>query len=263
MKRLVIMGCCLAAVAAAGTADGAEKAAPAANLSAAQIVEKNVQARGGLKAWQAVSSLKMSGEMDAGGKADVKVPFVLALKRPHKSRLEITFAGQNAVQTYDGTQGWKVRPFLNRDDVEPFTPAEARSAAAAAELDGPLIDYAKKGARVELAGTEKVEGRKAYKLKLTAKDGVQRFVWVDASTFLESKISGEPRKLDGRPHAVSIYYRDFRTVNGLKVPFKLETAVEGVKQHRSMVISSVTVNPPLEDTLFAKPGSRGGLAKGG
>jgi outer membrane lipoprotein-sorting protein len=261
MKRLVILGCCLAAV--AGTAAAAEKAAPAAKLSAAQIVEKNVQARGGLKAWQAVTSLKMSGDMDAGGKADAKLPFVLALKRPNKSRLEITFAGQNAVQTFDGAQGWKVRPYLNRDDVEPFSPAETKSAAAAAELDGPLIDAAKKGTRVELAGTEKVDGRQAYKLKLTAKDGTQRFLWVDAGTFLEAKISGEPRKLDGRPHAVTILYKDFRTVNGLKVPFKLETVVEGVKQHRTMVMRSVAVNPPLQDTLFAKPGGRGGQAMGG
>ena len=29
---------------------------------------------------------------------------------------------------YDGTQGWKLRPFLNRNDVEPFTADEARSA---------------------------------------------------------------------------------------------------------------------------------------
>jgi outer membrane lipoprotein-sorting protein len=167
------------------------------------------------------------------------------------------------VQTWDGTQGWKYRPYLNREDVDPFTPSEARSAAAAAELDGPLVDYAAKGTRLELAGTEQVEGKWAYKLKLTAKDGGTRLLWVDAATFLETKISGEPRKLDGRPHGVAIYYRDYRTVNGLKVPFLLETVVDGVKQHRTMVVRSVAVNPSLEDALFAKPGGRGGQAMGG
>jgi len=261
MRRLLVLSGCLAALAA--PAARAAEAKKGGGLSAAQIADRNVKARGGLEAWRAVGTLKMSGELDAGGKAEAKLPFVLSMKRPHKSRLEITFAGKNAVQIYDGEQGWKVRPFLNRDDVEPFTPAETRSAASSAELDGPLVDYAKKGKRVELAGTEKIEGKKTYKLKLTSKSGEQRFVWVDAATFLEAKISGEPRKLDGRPHNVAIYYRDFRTVNGLKVPYVLETVVEGVKQRRKMAIQTVTVNPPLDNALFAKPSVAVAKASGG
>jgi hypothetical protein len=251
MKRLLILGGCLAALATprARAADSSQ----VAGLNAAQVVERNVKARGGLEAWRAVNALKFTGEMDAGGKADAKVPFALAMKRPHKSRLEITFAGQNAIQAYDGERGWKIRPFLNRDDVEPFTPAEARSAASWAELDGPLVDYARKGTRVELSGTEQVEGKKTYKLELTSKDGNQRTLWVDAVTFLDVKISGEPRKMDGRPHEVAIFYRDYRTVDGLQVPHVLETVVKGVKGSHKMSIRAVSVNPPLEDALFAKP----------
>jgi len=39
-----------------------------AQLSAAQIVERNVAARGGLQAWRAVQTMSYSGKMDAGGK---------------------------------------------------------------------------------------------------------------------------------------------------------------------------------------------------
>jgi outer membrane lipoprotein-sorting protein len=251
MRRLLLACGCLAALAA--PAARAAVAKRPATLSAAQIADRNVKARGGLRAWQAVRALRLSGEMDAGGKSDAGLPFALFLKRPHKSRLELTFADKNAVQVYDGTQGWKLRPYLNRDDVEPFKPEELASAESAAELDGPLVDYARKGTRVELAGSEKVEGKETYKLKLTSKGGKEQFLWLDAVTFLEAKISGEPRKLDGRPHKVEIYCRDYRTVNGLKVPFVLETAVEGVKQRYKMTIRSVKVNPPLEDALFAKP----------
>jgi outer membrane lipoprotein-sorting protein len=251
MRPLLLLSCCIAGLAA--PAARAADAKRAARPSAEQIVARNAEARGGLEAWRAVHTLRTSGEMDAGGTADAKLPFVLSLKRPHKSRLTITFAGKDATQVYDGSQGWKVRPFLNRDDVEPFTPAEARSAASAAELDGPLMDHAKKGTRVALAGTEKVEGKQTYKLKLTLQNGEQRLVWVDAKTFLEAKISGEPRKLDGRRHDVAIHYRDYRKVNGLKVPYLLETVVQGVKGSHKMTIKTVTVNPPLEDALFAKP----------
>ena len=127
-------------------------------MSASQIVDKNIAARGGLSAWHAVQTLTMEGTLDAGGKVNHALPFVMKLKRSHKSRLEIVFNDQASVQVYDGNQGWKVRPFLNRNEVEPYTKAEANSAAATDELDGPLVDYAAKGTKVALVGNESVEG---------------------------------------------------------------------------------------------------------
>jgi hypothetical protein len=240
-------------VAFAASAAGTAQAAAASHLSAAQIVERNVAARGGLQAWHAVNTLTMSGQIEAGGTKNTRLPFVMTMKRPHKSRFEIHFNEQTAFQVYDGTQGWKVRPFLGRDEVEPYTPAEARSAAESAELDGPLIDHASKGTRVDALGTEMVEGHRTYVLKLTAKDNTSRRVWIDAASFLELKIDGEPRKLDGKMHNVAIFYRDYRKENGLVVPHTLETVVSGVKPTHKLTIDHVAVNQPADDALFAKP----------
>jgi hypothetical protein len=252
VKRLFAFVCCLASLAASAAL--AANVAPASDkLTAVQIVEKNVAARGGLAAWRAVSTLTMSGQLDAGGKGDTQLPFVMKLKRQHKSRLEIRFQDQTAVQVYDGAQGWKLRPFLGRDDVEPYTPAEAKAAATWEELDGPLIDYASKGTKVDLAGSELVEGRDAYKLKLTLKTGEQRNVWIDAKTFLDLKIDGEPRKLDGKMHKVAVYYRSYKTENGLTTPRELETVVDRVKKTYKMNIARVVVNEPMPDALFQKP----------
>ena len=251
MRRILFLACSVVSLAA--SAATTTEVPPAGKLTAAQIVERNVAARGGLEAWRAVQSLTLSGQLDAGGKANVQLPFVMQMKRPHKSRLEIRFQGQTALQIYDGIGGWKVRPFLGRDEVEAYTPAQAKEAAAWAELDGPLVDYAVKGTTIELQGTEAVEGRNAYKLKLTTKDGVQRNVWVDAANFLEVKIDGEPRKMDGRVRKVAIYYRDYRSENGLTTPRTLETVVEGFKPSRKMKIERVAVNQPMDEALFSKP----------
>jgi outer membrane lipoprotein-sorting protein len=256
MKRSLFLACCVATIAAPVTF---ATAADAPGMTAAQVIDKNVAARGGLQAWRAVNTITLSGELDAGGKAETKLPFVLSMKRPHKSRLEIRFQDRPAVQVYDGTQGWKQRPFLGRDDVEAFTKPELKSAAAAAELDGPLIDYARKGSKVEMVGVEAVEGKNAYKVKLTPANGVAMNVWIDATSFLEVKMDGEPRKLDGRLHKVAIYSRDYKAESGLMVPHTMETVVEGVKQSHKMIIQSVKVNPSLNDSLFAKP--QGSAAK--
>jgi len=64
----------------------------------------------------------------------------------------------------------KLRPFLNRREVEAYTADEMKVASMQADLDGPLVDYAAKGTKVELAGMEKVEDRDTYKLTLTMKE---------------------------------------------------------------------------------------------
>src|SRR5919109_5088799 len=45
----------------------ADSKTPPAKLTAAQIVDKNIAARGGLQAWHAVQSMSWTGKMDAGG----------------------------------------------------------------------------------------------------------------------------------------------------------------------------------------------------
>jgi outer membrane lipoprotein-sorting protein len=255
MNHVSLYAGCLLSLAAATTSYGASTAAAHAPvaLSAEQIVERNVAARGGLAAWRDAKTLTIAGEMDAGGKPNHALPFVLKEKRPRKSRLEIVFKDQTSVQVYDGAQGWKVRPFLNRNEVETYTPAELKSAAAEQDLDGPLVDYAAKGTQIAFAGTEPVEGHPAYRLKLTLRNGDKRMLWVDAGSFLELKIEGEPRKLDGKLHKVAVYFRDYKTEHGLTTPRLQETAVDGVKQTYKMTIARVAVNEPLDDALFQKP----------
>jgi hypothetical protein len=226
---------------------------PVEKLSASQIVEKNVAARGGLQAWRAVKTMSMSGKLDAGGKRNVQLPFVLEMERTRKTRLELQFNGQTAVQVYDGTNGWKLRPFLNRHDVEPYSPAELKAASTQADLDGPLVDYSAKGTKVELEGVQPVEGHDAYTLKLTLKSGQVQHIWVDAQSFLDVKVEGTPRHLDGKFHPVATYYRDYRSVNGLMIPYVDETVVEGVKKTEKILVEKVVVNPTLEASRFSKP----------
>jgi len=252
MKRYLFLACGLVSVAASAAVTNGGIAS-AGSMTADQIVERNVAARGGLETWRAVKTLTLSGKLEAGGKNNTELPFVMRMKRPQMSRLEVRFGDQTAVQVYDGAHGWKLRPFLGRDAVEPYTSAEAKSAESWQELDGPLVDHGRKGTKVELLGKESVEGHSAYKLKLTLKGGEQRRLWIDAANFLELKIDGEPRKMDGRLRNVAIYYRDYKSEGGLTVPHVEETVVDGDKQSHKMKIERVAVNQSLKDDLFAKP----------
>ena len=260
------------------------KAEPPITLTATEIANKNIAARGGVEKWRAVQSLTMTGTMEAGGNTrtslptplqkdrasmpgprppeQVRLPFTMELKRPSKMRVEVVFQGQKAIQVYDGSHGWKLRPFLNRREVEPYTETEMQSVASQAELDGPLVDYTAKGTAIALAGTEKVDGKDTYRLRLTLKSGKTQDVWIDAATFLETKIEGTPRRLDGRERHVEVYYRDFRPVEGLQVPFVLETQVLNAQAgpggspyttaREQIHLDKVQINGKLDDALFSK-----------
>lgn len=268
---------CILLSASPAFAAGKDKAVSHAQLTAQQIVDKNVAARGGLKAWHAVQTMRMTGKIDAGrlrtkppvplyavtkarykipkpapeGKV-VQLPFVMDLKRPNKMRFELEFEGDTAIQAYDGASGWKLRPFLGRHEIEPFTQEETKQAAQQQDLDGFLIDYAAKGSSVESEGIDKVNGHDAYKLKVMLKDGQVRHVWVDAKNFLDVKIDGS-RRMDGKPRAVSTYFSNYKSVKGIKVPFTLETVVDGVSGSEKIAIQQVELNPKLADTQFARP----------
>jgi hypothetical protein len=260
-------------------------------LSTAQIIEKNANARGGLKAWRAVNSMQMIGKMDAGyikpkpkldtastqlnrslsrmgriqaamerakqqqdpGKL-VQVPFTMDLERPRKQRLEVKYTDATAVQVYDGKQGWKLRPYMDNHKVEPYSPQELKLAQLQTELDGPLLDYAAKGNQVNVEGMESVNGKNAYRMKVTMADGQVRHVWVDAKTFLDVQID-ETRKLGGKNRAIITVLNDYKEVNGLKIPFEMVTHVDGAAHTPPAKISvdKITLNPKLSADAFAKP----------
>lgn len=257
-------------------------------LSAEQIVDKSLAACGGVSAWKSVQSMTLSGKLDAGrvrkdggdiannpvqakqeararaqlileGKYHpepekvIQLPFKLDLARPKRQRLEIPFQGDTAVQVYDGTNGWKLRPYLGRREVEIYTKDELAIAASEQELDGPLVNYAAKGTQVSLAGTELVDGQPAYHLNLKYKDGSVRSVWIDGHSFLEVKIEGAPRRRDGRPRVVMTFLKDYRKVNGLMIPHLRETHVAGDAHAERIEVEKVVINPALTPATFSKP----------
>ena len=78
-------------------------------------------------------------------------------------------------------------------------------------------------------------------------------------------MEGTPRRLDGQYRPVEVYMHDYRQVNGVLIPFVLETRVRsdetvpGRKQTQTITeritIDNVVVNPKLDDSLFSRPKS--------
>jgi hypothetical protein len=183
---------------------------------------------------------------------------VLALKRPDRTRFEVTAFNQTIVRVFDGKDGWKMRPSgSGNPDVRAYTPDEVKFARDEQVIDGPLLDHAAKGITVTLDGTDRLEGGDAYRLSVRLPSGAMRHVWVDAQSFLDVKYDRPVRGTSGRLMTIEVTYRNFRDVDGLKIPFVIESGAQGVDKKDRLVIDKVSLNPPLGDTTFAKPVTQG------
>jgi len=257
MAAALALGCCAGNAAFGATTPSGARAAPEVSkeLTAEQIVDRNVAARGGLDAWRKIQTLVWAGHLESPDSPDPRLPFVLEQRRPNKTHFEINTMGQKSMRVFDGTHGWRARPGKgSAPDVKPFTPQELKFAREAQGIDGPLIDYQAKGNTVALVGIEDIEGRKNYRIAVHLASGETQDVWIDANTFLDTRYDRTTYSATGQRGIVSVFYRDYKVVEGLAIPAIMEIGVGSARVPDKMVVEKVALNPPLDDKVFSRPG---------
>jgi outer membrane lipoprotein-sorting protein len=216
---------------------------PSFAQTAEEIVAKNLAAKGGAEKWRSVSSVKMTGKLTAQGR---DVAMTVYTKRPNLMRQDIVTPKGTVVQGFDGTTPWMLAP--GADIPREITGPQAEAARSGADFDGPLIDYASKGHKVELLGTEKVGEKDAYHLKLTRKDGGVERYYIDAQTGLEIKRIAEMGSGGGK-QALESELSNYKAVDGMMIPHTIKQSVNGMPV-MEMTLEKVELNAPMSDDLF-------------
>jgi outer membrane lipoprotein-sorting protein len=215
------------------------------------IVEKVLAARGGLDKIRAVQAERVSGHISFG--ADAEGPFVVELKRPRKMHMEFTIQGGTMVRVYDGkSAGWAINPFAGWNNPEPMPEEELKNISEESDFDGPLVDYKAKGSQIELVGKDKVEGKEAYRLKLTTKNGDVRFYLFDSETFLLLKWEGK-RKFKDEEAPVESFFRDYHDVGGLQFAFEIDSGASADQIDQKILIDKIELDPEISESRFLKP----------
>jgi len=232
-------------LAAAGLGTLAEEGA----LTLDQVLAKNLEARGGREALDAVTSMKITGKMSGG---PMEIPMTMLRVRPDKFRVDFTFQGMTGSQVFTGEGGWKLMPFGGKTDPEPLSQDEIKQAAEQADFDGPLIDWKKKGFQLELVGLEDLDGSQVYKLKLTRKNGDVEYHYLDAEYFLTVKTSAK-KTIQGNEMEFESTFGDFKQVGDLVLPHLMEAGAKGMPGKQKMVFESYELNPEIPEDVFKMP----------
>jgi len=225
-------------------------ALPASAQTVDEIIAKNIQAHGGEAKVRAVKTLRMTGKMEVG--PGMEAPMIVSFERPEMVRMEFSLQGMTAIQAYDGKSGWSVMPFVGKKDPEPMADDDLKEIQNQADLDGPLMDYKAKGNTVEYLGKEKVEGSDAYKLKITRKNGTIETTYIDADSGLEVKTITKAM-IRGNETEIVTTFSDFRDVQGIIMPFAIESAATGSTQKQRVTVEKVEINPEMSESQFHMP----------
>jgi hypothetical protein len=218
--------------------------------TAEELVARNLQARGGIEKIKALKTLRMTASFDASG---FKATVGQESKRPGLLRTTFSVQGMTQVQAYDGSVGWQISPFQGRKDPELMGEDDMRSLVEDADFDGPLVDAAAKGNKIEYLGHDQVDGDDAYKLKVTLKNGDILYYYLDPDTYIEIQIEKQQFIRGSVRESVTVM-GSYKPVNGVMFPFFVESGPKNNPDARGkLTFTKIEVNVPIEDSDFKMP----------
>jgi hypothetical protein len=237
-------------------------AVPAASQDAQSLIAKNLEARGGAAAMDAIKNLSFQGRTIFPGDFEVTYRETRArIGGGAADRVQFGLQGLDIITAYDGSGGWRVNPLQGRKDAEKMSADEARSLADGALIEGPLLASRSDGSKVTYLGRDDFDGTLAYKVKVAQKDGDEFTYWLDPDTYLEIKVD-ETRKIRGAEQTTETELGDYEKIAGVYFPMSVESWGQGQSNQRQRtIIASGTANGPVEAGYFAEPHSAATPAK--
>ncbi len=221
--------------------------------TAEELVDKNIQAKGGMEKIKAIHSLHMTGKLTGGGGFTATV--TQDGMRPNLVRETFSLQGMTGVQAYDGTVGWQIQPFGGHKDPELMGEDDVRDLLLDADFDGPLVDYREKGNTVEYLGHDVVDGDDALRLKVTLKNGDILYYYLDPDTYLE--IRKEIQEfIRGSIKENVVDLGSYKPVAGVMYPFSIASGPKNrPNAAQTTTLEKIDVNVPLAKSEFELPAS--------
>lgn len=237
-------------LAVTGAAAGAPPPKAGSRAELDRVIALWAAATGGIDRIHALESVRMTGTIAFG--ETPAAPFTVMVARPGRIRTDVKFPQGVWLQIFDGRRGWVVSPFAQSPAPVPMTDEELSNAPEQADIDGPLVDSAKKGIRLALEGKEQVEGRDTWRIRVTRRDGIVRHLDLDAVTSLKARWEGELGSgADKKMNASS--FSDYRAVDGLSFPFRIVSGAAGQPPSQVIVFQKIEVNPAVPPSAFEPP----------
>jgi hypothetical protein len=207
-----------------------------------KIVDQYVKAAGGSKALARIQTLTLEGTFTTeDGKSGT---YTLDTKLPNRYYSELLVGEKNLIEAYNGKSAWHQNTAGELGTL--VGPEEMQLEAAAQYYNSRLLNLKKNKIALAVIGHAQVRGKDALQLEVTAATGLKRQVLFDPETHLIVK---EAATVGGVEEET--LYDDYRSVEGVKLPYKIELHRGSEKYDIS--VTRAAVNGTVGERVFDFP----------
>lgn len=216
------------------------------------IIDRHIEARGGATAMRAVRSLVFDdGAYSENGKVE-DTHAVMMLMRPYFKLVGHPKRHPPYMEGYNG-EAWEY--FADPGVVLRTVGAASEAIRHHAGVDGPFLDYVKRGSRAELIGRAKVGSLDAFQVRLTMMDDYATDFFIDSQSFqiVASRHTAKVHAF-GQPVTSETRFEDFRRVAGVMFPFRSrEVEIATGRELNSMQWGRIEANTSIPAAWFSPP----------
>ncbi len=218
--------------------------AAAAPQCAQEILVKAKQAAGG-DSWDAIHSTYNKGKLTTSGLAGQAESWEDNLTGRYLEKYQL--GPTSGADGFDGKLVWS-----QDSSGEPRAEgAENARQGAVDEAYRTAMAYwfpQRWPAQIECSGRKEEQGKTLHVLRITPQGGRPFDLWIDAATYL---IDHTVEKTDIETRTT--YLSDYRTVNGVKVPFAVRSTNGDTQYDQFVALEKVEFDAPLQEAQFRMP----------
>ncbi len=212
-----------------------------------EIINKYVEARGGKPKINSIYSVYMEGTRQMmGNNVAVKITKV----KDKLYRNDFEFNTDKGYTIVTPNAGWSYIP-MQSQKAELIAEDRLKSMQAEMDIAGPLIDYAAKGNIAMLAGKETINGKEAFKIKVTLSTGRDITYYIDADDYLLIETRQMRAGMDGNMDEKEVItnYTDYKPVDGIMFPHTVSNPGEGPVAG-SLTFNTIEVNKAVDESQY-------------
>ncbi len=210
------------------------------------VIQKNIEVRGGEKNFRKIRTVSMKINLNTLG---MDVPIRIFISLPGSIRTEMHVNGQSIVTVLNNNQAVAIVDgnftALDENGVKDL---QKNLQSQLNYFKSELFDYKKQGAVIKSVTKENFKDKPAIKIRLDYPDGITTYLFIDQKTYLNIATRTEKR-VNGQPMETETVYKDYRSVDGLMVPFTIEVS-SGTMMIATMHLDSLAFNKPIDKALF-------------
>jgi hypothetical protein len=170
--------------------------------------------------------------------------FTFDAKLPNRYYSELVAGDKTWIETYSGKSAWhengdgEIATLLGQESSQLETAGQYYNLR--------LLNLKKNKLALSLMGHAQVRGKDAWQIEVTAANGIKRQVYFDAITHL---IAEEKAAIGGVE--VAMLYADYRTVDGVKLPYEIE--LRRADDTYQIAVTRAEVNGVIGEHVFDFP----------